>query len=185
MGVVFGGGYHGGYYPGRCCGYHGGGYHGGNTIINTGDINIGNNVSVGNRNEISNRMGNDNNVRAGDRDNVYNRPENANRNADPKTARSDLKQARPAPDKANNVFADKNGNVARNNNGSWETRDQGSWKSQPSNAARRPTTPQPSNTNRSAPSSFDRGGMDQAYQSRQHGASRAAARPARGGGRRR
>jgi hypothetical protein len=185
MGVVFGGGYHGGYYPGRCCGYHGGGHHGGNTIINTGDINIGNNVSVGNRNEISNRMGNDNNVRAGDRDNVYNRPENANRNADPKTARSDLKQARPAPDKANNVFADKNGNVARNNNGSWETRDQGSWKSQPSNAARRPTTPQPSNTNRSAPSSFDRGGMDQAYQSRQHGASRAAARPARGGGRRR
>ncbi|MCJ7591881.1 MAG: carbohydrate-binding family V/XII [Woeseiaceae bacterium] len=190
MGVSFGGGYGGGYYPGRCCGsYHGGGYHGGNTIINTGDINIGNNVSVGNRNQIGNRAFSDNNVRGGERNNIYNRPENSKRNADPKTARRDLKQARTAPDKANNVYADKNGNVARNNNGKWETRDQGSWKSQPNNAAQRPTTSpdtsQRNNTKRSVPSSFDRGGMDRAHQSRQHGASRAAARPAGGGGRRR
>ena len=190
MGVSFGGGYGGGYYPGRCCGgYYGGGHHGGNTIINTGDINIGNNVSVGNRNEISNRIGNNNSVRGGDRNNIYKRPENSNRNADPKTARSDLKQARTAPNKANNVYADRDGNVARNNNGNWETRDQGSWKSEPNNAAQRSTSPratsQRDKTTYSPPGSFDRNSMDRARQSREHGASRAAARPAGGGGRKR
>jgi len=189
MGVRWGGGYGGGYYPGRCCGgRYGGGYHGGNTIINTGDINIGNNVSVGNRNEVRNRIGNDNNLGGGDRANIYNRPENSRRNADSQTARRDLQQARPATNKANNVYADRDGNVARNNNGNWETRDQGSWKSESRDTTQRPTqsreTSQRDNT-RQSPSSFDRNSMDRASQSRQHGASRAAARPTGGGRRRR
>lgn len=174
MGVSWGGGYHGGYYPGRCCGgYYGGGYHGGyhggNTIINTGDINIGNNVNVGNRTNTKNNFDRINNGgRDGARNNIYNRDGNNARNADRATSQRNLKQARPATSLENNVFADKNGNVARRNNDAWEARNNGQWsenRSVPSHASARDRN-------------IDRSSLNRANQSRQHGATRQASRPA-------
>ena len=138
MGVSWGGGYHGGYYPGRCCGgYYGGGYHGGyhggNTVINTGDINIGNSVNIGNRTTVKNNFErNNNNINLDNsRNNIYNRDGNNARNADRTKAQRELKQARPATNRKNDVFADKDGNIARRNNDSWESRDNGKLERRP------------------------------------------------------
>lgn len=128
----WGGGYPGGYRPWGCCGgWYGGGYRG-PTIINTGDINIGNNVNFGNRNTINNRIGN---INSGNRannfghsSNLYNRPENLARKADPAVARQGLQKARPATGKLNNVYADRSGQVARPNGDQWQTRENGQWK---------------------------------------------------------
>ncbi|MGI9220612.1 MAG: carbohydrate-binding family V/XII [Woeseiaceae bacterium] len=177
MGVRWGGGYGGGYYPGRCCGgYYGGGYHGGNTIINTGDINIGNNVNIGNRKNIKNNFDKGGNRDlANARQNVYNRDGNRTRNADRAVAQRDLKQARPANNRQNDVFADRNGNVARRSGDSWESRNNGKW--QQDRASTRPAT---SNNSRPATQNrqVDRSGLDRANRSRQHGASRQRSRPA-------
>jgi hypothetical protein len=131
----------GGYYGPRygCCGgWYGGGYRR-PVVINTGDINIGNNVNIGNRNKIGNQV----NISDRSRDrNIYNRPENRARKADPAVARRDLQKARPST-RENNVFADRSGNVARRNNNQWETRESGSWKRQDSVATQpvsRPST---------------------------------------------
>ena len=57
VGAVLGCGYHNGYYPGRCCGgRYGGGYRHNDININTGDINIGNNINVGSRDKIENNF---------------------------------------------------------------------------------------------------------------------------------
>ena len=202
MGVSWGGGYGGGYYPGRCCGgYYGGGYRG-PVVINTGDINIGNNINIGNRTEINNRIGNDtrisNRVQESNR-NVYNRPENRARNADKATVARDLKQARPATGRANNVYADRSGQVAKRDGDQWQTRDSGQWKpaAETRPAARpeakpatRPTTPtaRPSSpsTRPSSRPSIDTRDLNRSHQARQTGMSREMARPTpRGGGRRR
>ena len=174
MGVAWGGGYGGGYYPGRCCGgFYGGGHHGGNTIINTGDINIGNNVNIGNRNKIKNNFQNNSNRNVGNaRRNVYNRDSNRARNADRATAQRNLKQARPATSRQNNVYADRNGNVARRTNNQWESRQNGGWQrdqSARSNAAQ----------NRNVQNrQIDHSNLNRSHQSRQHGATRQARRPA-------
>jgi len=133
VGVSFGGGY-GGYRPGCCgSGWYGGGGYRGPTVINTGDINIGNNVNVGNRTNISNKLDknpnfNQNNI---SKSNLYNRPENRARNADRATVDRDMKQAREASGRANNVYADDKGNVARKADDKWQTRDNGAWKDNP------------------------------------------------------
>lgn len=127
LGMSWGGGY-GPYRPWGCCGgWYGGGYRG-PTIINTGDINIGNNVNVGNRVDIGDRLERNPSLkdRAGER-NLYQRAENRTRVADKATARESLKQARPADDRANNVYADRNGNVARRVGDDWESRTDGKW----------------------------------------------------------
>ncbi|MFT7288324.1 MAG: hypothetical protein ACI87W_002442 [Halieaceae bacterium] len=172
MGVSWGGGYHGGYYPGRCCGGHyGGGYHGGNTIINTGDINIGNSVNIGNRTKVKNNIDRSNNVnRDGSRTNLYNRDQTRSRNADRATTQRNLQQARPATNRENNVFADKNGNVVRRNNNQWESRQNGQWQQDRSAMERN----QPASKNRQV----DRSNLNRDHQSRQRGASRQASRPA-------
>ena len=169
MGVVWGGGYGGGYHPGHCCGgYYGGGYHGGNTIINTGDINIGNNVNIGNRNKIKDNFQNNTNRDISNaRRNIYNNDTNRARSADRATAQRNLKQARPAASRQNNVFADRNGNVARHNNNQWESRQNGQWQRDQSAQNR-------STQNRQ----YDRNNLNRAQQSRQHGATRQARRPA-------
>lgn len=185
MGISWGGGYHGGYYPGRCCGgYYGGGYHGGPTIINTGDINIGNNVNIGNRNNIKNNFDRSNNTNINNaRQNIYNRDGNRSRNASPATAKRNLKEARPASNRQNNVYADRDGNVARRSNDKWETRDQGQWKENRSldRSASADTRQRAGNTvnNRNIDrNAVNRSSLDRSYQSRQRGASRQAARPA-------
>ena len=207
FGMSWGGGY-GGYHPGRCCGgWYGGGYRG-PVVINTGDINIGNNVNIGNRQEIKNRVGNNpeiGNRMADTRQNLYNRPENRARNADRAAVTRDLKQARPATGRENNVYADRSGQVARRDGDNWQTRENGQWQSRPATGDRsrpetkpaaptqkpatRPSTPsyQPS-TRPSTPSyqpstrpstrpSIDTRDLNRAHNARHTGASRERARP--------
>jgi len=185
MGVSWGGGYRGGYYPGRCCGgYYGGGYHGGyhggNTVINTGDINIGNNVNIGNRTNVKNNFErNNNNVNLDrSRNNIYNRDGNNARNADRAAVQRDLKQARPAAGRENNVFADKDGNIARRNNDKWESRDNGQWKENRSIPSSAPAQTRDRATSAAQNRNVDRSSLNRASQSRQRGATRQASRPA-------
>ena len=127
FGMSWGGGW-GPYRPYGCCGgWYGGGYRG-PTIINTGDINIGNNINVGNRVDIGNKLARNPDIKTklGDR-NVYQRPENRARVADAGAARKELRKARPASNPANDVFADRSGAVARRAGDDWETRVDGKW----------------------------------------------------------
>lgn len=129
FGMSWGGGYGGAYRPWGCCGgWYGGGYRG-PTIINTGDINIGNTVNIGNSANVGNRIDRGDRVANMDRSrNLYNRPENRARKADRATVQRDLQKARPAADRINNVYADKSGQVARPNGDKWQTRENGQWK---------------------------------------------------------
>ena len=197
--MSWGGGYGGSYYrPWGCCnGWYGGG-HRGPTIINTGDINIGNSVSVGNRTNIGNRVGRETNINSNR--NIYNRPANRTRNADRATATENLRQARPATGRANDVYADRSGNVAKRAGDGWQTREGGEWskdsipagtldKAQAADRTRPETRDRAAST-RPAPSTrpstrpetpsrnLDRSGLDRAHSARQHGASRQQARPA-------
>lgn len=166
VGVSWGGGYR--YPPHRCCGgWYGGGYHRGPTVINTGDINIGNSVSAGNRANISNNIRNSPDF-AGNRSgsqNLYNRPENRARNATPAASRQSLQTAQPST-RPNNVYADKQGNVARHSGDGWENRSKDGW-----------TKPQQSQ---------QRSELDRSQHSRQSGQAREQRMggASRGGGRR-
>ena len=199
--MSWGGGYGGSYYrPWGCCnGWYGGG-HRGPTIINTGDINIGNSVSVGNRTNIGNRVGRETNINnINNNRNIYNRPANRSRNADRATAAADLRKARPTTGRANNVYADRDGNVARRTGDGWQTREGGQWskdsipagtveKAQAADRTR-PETQDRAASTRPAPSTrpstrpdtssrnIDRSGLDRAHSARQHGASRQRTRP--------
>jgi hypothetical protein len=184
------------YHRNYCCGggWYGGGYRR-PVVINTGDINLGNNINIGNRVDINNRIG-DNNLNI-DRDNsrnLYNRPENRARVADRSTVQRDRKMARPATDRANNVYADRNGEVARRDGNDWQVRDKGSW--QPSTSTRdvsRPSTSpstrdvsRPTASTRPSTRSIDRSSLDRSHAARSRGVSREMSRPSsRGGGARR
>jgi hypothetical protein len=178
MGVSWGGGYGGGYYPGHCCGgWYGGGYRG-PVIINTGDINIGNNVNVGNRTTIGNNIDRSTNLNLDQsRTNLYNRADNRSRNADTATAQTQLREARPATNRPNDVFADRDGNVARNTGDQWQTRENGQWRQD--GAAQYQASPETRDRAQSAAQSrnFDTSSLNRDRAARQHGASRQAARP--------
>ena len=177
FGVSFGGGWYGPYRPWGCCGgWYGGGYRR-PVVINTGNINIGNNVSVGNRTNVRNRMARDARIASGNaRPSVYDRPGNRARNANPATARRDLQRARPATGRPNNVYADRDGNVARRTGDGWQARQGGVWgQTRPATGAR-PTT--------GATPRADFGELNRHHSARQAGSRRAGARP-RGGGMRR
>jgi hypothetical protein len=210
FGVGWGGGYGGYYRPWGCCGgWYGGGYRG-PVFINTGDINIGNNVNIGNRVQVGDRMEKNpqiaNRLQESNR-NLYQKPENRSRNADRAAAARDLKQARPAPGRDNNVFADRSGQVARRDGDQWQTREGGQWKpapgndraeldqrptARPSSPSARPATPsgrpvtpssRPSTMPTSRPS-IDRRDLNRSHQARQSGRSREMSRPAPHGGQR-
>ncbi|MEH6586130.1 MAG: carbohydrate-binding family V/XII [Halioglobus sp.] len=127
FGVRFGGGYPHHHHHG---GWYGGGYRG-PVVINTGDINIGNNVNVGNRADLSNKIQRNDikvdrdNLR---RDNLYDRPGNLDRKADPANVKSDFKRATSNNELKNNVYADRDGKISRNVDNQWQTRDEGAWK---------------------------------------------------------
>jgi len=126
FGMSFGGGY-----PYRHGGWYGGGYRG-PAVINTGDINIGNNINVGNRVDIGNRARNgDLNINRDklQRNNLYNRPENLARKASPESVKRDLKRATSNSKLKNNVYADRDGKVMRNVDNQWQNRKDGSWAS--------------------------------------------------------
>ena len=190
FGVSWSGGY-GPYPPHGCCGgWYGGGYRG-PVIINTGDINIGNNVNIGNREKISNRIATDNRAKPAqlDRNNVYNRPENRARKADT-AARPKIDKARPST-RPNDVYVDRNGDVARRAGDDWQIRNAGGWGpmdsggqrgdlSSPGRPTQRPTTPtqrpsvpsQRPSTPTQRPTQQDRSDLNRAHQARQYGASR-------------
>ena len=113
-----------GYRPIGCCGgWYGGGYRR-PVIVNTGDINIGNTINIGNRSRVQTRIA----QRSGDlRNSVYRRPETRGRNAASAMARESLARARPAPQRANDVFADRNGTVARRTDDGWRVRENNQW----------------------------------------------------------
>jgi hypothetical protein len=129
FGVRFGGGYHHHHHRG----WYGGGYRG-PVVINTGDINIGNNVNVGNRADLSNKIQR-NDVRVNrdslSRENLYNRAETRDRKADRSAVQSDFKRATSNSQLKNNVYADRDGRVSRNVDNQWQTMDKGNWKSDP------------------------------------------------------
>ncbi|MEA3411151.1 MAG: carbohydrate-binding family V/XII [Pseudomonadota bacterium] len=210
FGVSWGGGWGGSYRPWGCCGgWYGGGYRG-PTVINTGDINIGNNVNIGNRKISANRIGDNKtmNARRIDNRNVYKRPANRARIADPSKARHELKRARPTQGRANDLYADKNGSVAKRVDDGWEARSDGAWK--PQNKLPEDITPEKRDAakqaiDRSAPQTrdpttrqtgesvsqaksrispqIDQKSLNRDYSARQAGASRERARHApRGGG---
>ncbi len=134
VGVVWGGGYGHGYHPGRCCAsIYGGGFRHNDININTGDINIGNNVSVGNRNKLENNFSNKER-----KTNIYNNENNRHRNADRATAQSSLKKARSSPERKNDLYADRSGQVARREADQWQVRKDDKWQNaSPSKSASR------------------------------------------------
>ena len=124
VGARWSSGWGAGYRPIGCCGgWYGGGYRR-PVIVNTGDINIGNTINVGNRTRVQTRIS----QRSGDlRNSVYRRPETRGRNAPSGLARESLARARPAPHRANDVFADRNGNLARRTDDGWRVRENNQW----------------------------------------------------------
>lgn len=191
IGMSWGGGWGGAYRPWGCCGgWYGGGYRG-PTFIN-----IGNNINIGNRANISDRLG-DNKLALSDRagaKNLYQRPENRDRLAN-KNQRDRLKQARPAAQRPNNVFADRNGKVARRTDNGWESRNEGRWNreassnggfaSKAASTGSRPST-QPSTPARNlskqrdmSRGSFNHQEMNRAHRARNMGGSRERARRGR------
>jgi len=194
FGVSWGGGWGGAYRPWGCCGgWYGGGYRG-PTIINTGDINIGNSVNIGNRETIRNRIDRDTRLNANriQNRNLYNRPQNRLRNADRATAQRKLQQARPATGRANNVYADKSGAVARRAGNGWESRSDRAWKPEQrlSNQVPPPTRNQVGQQARErvarptyqARPQMNQGDLNRAYRARQMGTSREMARRGSWGG---
>ena len=180
--MSWGGGYGGSYYrPWGCCnGWYGGG-HRGPTIINTGDINIGNSISVGNRTNIGNRIGSETNIsRANNSRNIYNRPDNRTRNADRERAAADLKRARPATGRANDVYADRNGQVAQRADDGWKTREGNQWSrdSVPAGTQNRDAATRPASRPSTPSRNIDQPGLDRAHTARQRGTNRQMARPA-------
>lgn len=112
------------YRPYHCCnGWYGGGYRG-PVVINTGDINIGNNVNIGNK------LNNLNNKRP--LHNIYKRGQIKTRLASKTQVKRDLKTAISQRDKANNIFADRNGNVLKHDDGKWQQRVSDKWQDVPS-----------------------------------------------------
>lgn len=172
VGFSFGGGYGGYYRPGWGPGWHGGYPPGGYrrpVLINTGDINIGNRVNVGDRvggERIANRDAN-----------LYDQASNRGRLADRQVrerSQEKLRADRVAQGR-NDVLSDRDGNVFRQNrNGTWDSRDRGEWRSA---APERGGGAQRPQANRQVPQQVQRD-----YGARQRGAGRAASRPS--GGRR-
>lgn len=128
FGVRYGGGYHHHHH-----GWYGGGYRG-PVVINTGDINIGNNINVGNRVDIGDRIQrndlkvNRDNLR---QENLYDRAGVSDRKAKPSTVKSDFKRASSNNKLQNNVYADRDGKISRNVDNQWQTRDKGKWQNDP------------------------------------------------------
>lgn len=182
MGVSWGGGWGPHYGPGRCCGgWYGGGYRG-PVVINTGNINIGNNVNIGNRANIGNRLENTNlksrDISRPANRNLYNRSENRTRVADSKLGQRDVNMARPATNRANDVFADRNGNVARRNGDNWDARRNNAWVPDRKTENRPATTARPGFDRQSSAStlnrsrSLDHREMNRAHQARSMGSAR-------------
>jgi hypothetical protein len=101
---------------------YGGGYHHNDININTGDINIGNNVNIGNRDKMQNKLSNKER-----KNNLYNNDSNRLRNADRATVKNNRQLAKNNPTRKNNLYADRNGQVARREADQWQVRKDNQW----------------------------------------------------------
>ena len=193
FGASWGGGWNSGYRPWGCCGgWYGGGYHRPPVVINTGNINIGNTVNIGNRTHIKNSINKSNLNASKLQRNVYKRPENRARNASGAAVKRDLQTATIAKGRDNNVFADKSGAVARKMGDDWQVRNQGNWQPEHRVNEIRESLPQsrpatlPARDNLQRPESFnrpttlpsiDRSNLNRDFQARQRGMTRNMNRP--------
>jgi len=106
--------------------------------------------------------------------NLYKNPRNVARTA-PATGQP---KARPATDRANNIYTDQQGNLHRKTGDGWQSRSNNGWQSQrPSQKPAQRPTQQPSQRPSQRPSTYNRGGNNQqqlqrSYQSRQQGMQR-------------
>ncbi|MEM6583072.1 MAG: carbohydrate-binding family V/XII [Pseudomonadota bacterium] len=113
---------------GCCGGWYGGGYRHNDININTGDINIGNNVNIGNRrNDVAALRNRES------QNNLYDRPKNKARNAPLARTENGLQRARSNPDRKDNLFADRQGQVARRDGDDWQVRQNDQWERPASN----------------------------------------------------
>ncbi|HKU38769.1 MAG TPA: hypothetical protein VJR89_11500 [Polyangiales bacterium] len=210
VGASWGYGHGAHYRPGACCGgWYGGGYRGA-TVINTGDVRIGNTVNVGNRVTSGNRVSQPIASSRTSQRNLYNQPANQSRVADRTSQSRNYNQARVSNGRANDVFADRSGTVARRSGNDWQVRDGGSWKSSSGvsdrapptttlrdhgsgsrtqaapardfSSASRPSTSGVSTPGNRGPASVDRADLNRAASARQSGMSQSRAPVARSGG---
>ncbi len=122
-GMAWGGGWHHGYHPGRCCGgFYGGGYRHNDININTGDIHIGRNVNVGRQ-----TLAYEHRTKERTKNNLYHNVANKSRIADQSLIHKDLKQTRNVSHKNNNLYADRKGQVARHDGDQWHIRKDKAW----------------------------------------------------------
>jgi hypothetical protein len=70
------------------------------------------------------------------RSNIYNRPSNQNRVADRQRPTGERPAAKPATDRANNVYTDRDGNVFRKTDDGWQQREGRDWKNSEGGADR-------------------------------------------------
>ena len=95
--------------------------------INTGDINIGNNINVGNRAEVARALDSRNINPDSLRSNLYSQGENRFRTVDREAAGEALRTSQFVSGRANDLYATRDGTVARQTNDQWEVRRNGSW----------------------------------------------------------
>ena len=170
VGASWGGGY-------RCCGggWYAGGYRHNEININTGDINIGNNINIGNHNDVKRKLGNNSRT-----DNLYNRKENRNRNARGASLSRNSRPARNQQNRQNNLYAAANGEVARLDGEKWQTRSNGKWQDVPrerkQSSRDRVQKMQRPSSRTAQRSSFNRQSMNRQHRARQMGARRGGRR---------
>ena len=129
VGFTFGHGHH---HHGH--GWYGGGYHGPIIIndrdFNIGEINIGNNISAGNRDKIAGKLENRPNDQLGQlsKDNLYKRAENISRTVDREVLQQGFQNSATVKNRANDLFADQDGSIFRRKDDTWQTREKSSWK---------------------------------------------------------
>jgi hypothetical protein len=185
-GIAWSGG--GGAYRPCCGGWYGGGYRP-PVFINTGNINIGNSINIGNRTEARDRMKTSGGSK-GPRPpqaNLYGRPENQTRVADRTSGAKGIQPARPVANRRNDVLADKSGAVVRRSGNDWEVRNNGAWQADRPRGSQAQAQAPARTPAASARPSVDRADLNRSYQAREEGRAREMQRaaPTGGGGPRR
>jgi len=93
--------------------------------------------------------------------NLYDNPRNAARI----NAKDNKLNARPATDRANNIYSDRQGNLHRKTNNGWQSRRNNSWQSRPAQQPNRQPSTRPQNI-------YNQQQLQRSYQSRQQGMQR-------------
>ncbi len=95
--------------------------------INTGNINIGNNINIANHGKLVSNLQSRNINTQQFRNNVYAHGNNPSRTLSHQASLQNLNLSRSVSGRANNLYVDSGGQLARHNNGEWEHRVNNSW----------------------------------------------------------